>query len=79
MKITKPELTERKARSTVEAEVMLRGWTIIHPDGRIELDYFYTKNWYNPKIGKKRGRENWRKHFRPDCKIVRATLIIPAV
>lgn len=66
-------------------EFVRRGWVIVHPDGRLELDYFYHKSWgeirhywpeYRPGIRRtsSEAREIWRKHYRPDCEIVRGTV-----
>lgn len=57
------------------------GWCIIWPDGRIELDYFYTSRFqcqaadsewsYRPCTP-----EEWRKTYRPDCRLVRGFITI---
>ncbi len=57
------------------------GWCIVHPDGRIELDYFYTEHFqcqaadsdwnYRPCTP-----EEWRKTYRPDCRLVRGFITI---
>lgn len=52
-----------------------QGWGIIHPNGHLELDYFYHKfpnahdNEKWPGAGD--SPENFCKAFRPQCRMVR--------
>lgn len=57
----------RKARKVKLAAE--QGWAIVHPSGKVETDYFHVK-WAE------RERKQWHKTYRPDCKMVRATLIL---
>ncbi len=60
------------------------GWVIVHPDGRVETAYFDVKRWKGKSKGwpgtasyrapQRISRESWRRQFRPNCQIVRATL-----
>ena len=36
------------------------GWGIVHPDGRIEMDYFHCDL-----------NEHWRKLYRPTCELIK--------
>lgn len=53
----------------------ITGWVILHPDGGVETDYFQSTKWSSK--GVKVSRATWRKHYRPKCRMVRATLTIP--
>lgn len=52
--------------------MMMIGWLIIHPSGWVETDYFQNKTWDND--GRLVSRKTWRRHFRPDCRMVRAKM-----
>lgn len=41
-------------------------------DASVETDYFQRRNWNSHGI--RLTREQWRAKYRPDCKMVRATL-----
>lgn len=51
------------------------GWVILHPDGSVETDYFRSAKWSSK--GVEVSRATWRKRYRPECRMVRATLTIP--
>lgn len=50
-------------------------WAIIHPSGWVEVDYFDCRAWTDK--GRRVSRETWRLAYRPDCRMVRATLTWP--
>ncbi|MCK9459471.1 MAG: hypothetical protein M0R80_07525 [Proteobacteria bacterium] len=60
---------------------LAEGWAIIHPDGRVEMDYFdcrvfHRPHSFDPAIDNTEcTAEEWCKHFRPDCKIIKAQVI----
>jgi hypothetical protein len=56
--------------------VKLIGWVIVHPNGWVETDYFNAKKWIVKGVAMT--RRTWRKHYRPDCKMVQATMVVPS-
>jgi hypothetical protein len=53
------------------------GWVVVHPDGRLELNFFWTQvfktkldDYTNPVTP-----EFWRNAYRPDCTLVRMRLV----
>lgn len=53
------------------------GYVILHPDGYIELTYFFNKKWKTKLDGYKEdiGVDSWMKTYRPHCKITRMKLV----
>ena len=49
------------------------GWVIVHASGAVETDYFQFSIFLRASF-----REQWRRKYRPDCRIVRAKLTWPA-
>ena len=55
-----------------------KGWVILHEDdrhGTIELAYFFNKVFYDPEIKDYVKRKAWMKKYRPEARMVRATLL----
>jgi ABC-type antimicrobial peptide transport system ATPase subunit len=69
----KLNIGRKKPRKNDTHRIMVSGWVILHPNGQVETDYFHSRRWWWGE-GKYVSRETWRKTFRPDCRMVRATL-----
>jgi hypothetical protein len=45
---------------------------ILHPSGYVEVDYFHATAWDHE--GRAVSRRTWKRHYRPDCQMIRCTL-----
>jgi hypothetical protein len=63
-----------EARATLRTITESEGWVIVHPDGKLELNYFKTHQWTLVPNGKLVTAQVWCNRFRPGCTIVRMKL-----
>ena len=55
---------------------VVRGWAIVHPSGWVELAYFDNQHWDDK--GRNTTRTIWMRKYRPQCRMIRLALEIPA-
>lgn len=76
--MNKPESNEAAERASGSLERMVRceGWVILHPDNKMELDYFHSKLDYEKYGGPPISKEEWMRRYRPDCTLHRVEIAI---
>lgn len=61
-------------------KTLATGWIIVHPNGRVELDYFDHANFGKEALPNTPARqreimEDFLKTYRPNCKTIRARIV----
>lgn len=65
-----------KLLPAASGSVRQSGWVILHPNGRMELNYFNSDLSYNKYDGPPLTREQWMQRYRPGCTLHRGEISI---
>lgn len=53
----------------------VEGWVFVHAGGFVETDYFNVRRFTDK--GRRISAVRWREKYRPNCRMVKATLTVP--